>query len=245
MKIFILAILVSITVIACSTETRQLFFDIQPPTAEELAAQSRKEKAAQRNGMDKKGLMGIGMLFPELNDDSPPPEIEKIKEWEKVEEMLPKDEEDNVDWSAALEQGLIRPRVGDDLRTLLMSTFQWDFIIRYVEDEEDSETDDDEEEEGSETEDDEEDEVVEGAPREEDAYFPHSAHTEWLSCRNCHMSIYPYRRNPATMKEMKKGASCGICHGKNTKKTIAFTLKACDRCHLYSEDDDEEEKDEG
>ena len=60
-----------------------------------------------------------------------------------------------------------------------------------------------------------------------EAYFPHSAHTEWLGCKNCHMSLYPYKRNPATMKEMRKGASCGACHGK-----VAFALKQCKRCHL-------------
>ncbi len=61
-----------------------------------------------------------------------------------------------------------------------------------------------------------------------DAWFPHSAHTEWLGCKNCHnVNLYPYRRNPATMKEMKKGASCGACHNK-----VAFSLRSCKRCHL-------------
>ena len=62
-----------------------------------------------------------------------------------------------------------------------------------------------------------------------EAYFPHSAHTQWLGCKNCHTGIYPYRRNPATMKEMRAGASCGTCHG---KKNVAFSLKQCKRCHL-------------
>jgi len=65
-------------------------------------------------------------------------------------------------------------------------------------------------------------------PRNE-AYFPHSAHTEWLGCKNCHISLYPYKRNPATMKEMKKGESCGNCHG---KENVAFALRQCKRCHL-------------
>ena len=60
-----------------------------------------------------------------------------------------------------------------------------------------------------------------------EAWFPHSAHTAWLDCTNCHTAIYPYQRNPATMKEMRDGASCGACHGK-----VAFSLKNCKRCHL-------------
>lgn len=224
-KAVTLALIVLLAVVACSTETRQLFFDIQPPSAEDLAEQSRKQKTSQTGAHNFNEQMGIALLFPQLNKNAPVPEIEKVKEWEKVEEMLPKDEEDNVDWSAALNQGLIRPRPGKDPATLLMSTFQWDFIMKYVETDED-------EEKGKGKEDDE----AGYSPKEEDAYFPHSAHTQWLSCKNCHMSIYPYRRNPATMKEMKQGASCGVCHGRNENKTIAFTLKACDRCHLYSED---------
>ncbi len=60
-----------------------------------------------------------------------------------------------------------------------------------------------------------------------DAYFPHSAHTVWLGCENCHTRLYPYKRNPASMREMRKGASCGVCHG-----NVAFSLKQCKRCHL-------------
>ncbi len=60
-----------------------------------------------------------------------------------------------------------------------------------------------------------------------DAWFPHSAHTEWLGCKNCHnVNLYPYRRNPVKMKQIKKGESCGACHGK-----VAFSLKSCKRCH--------------
>jgi len=57
-------------------------------------------------------------------------------------------------------------------------------------------------------------------------YFPHSAHTAWLGCKNCHTAIYPYRRNPVKMQDVRKGESCGRCHGK-----VAFSLKACNRCH--------------
>ena len=214
---------VMLTVFACSTETRQLFFDIQPPTAEKLTKKSPKQKDSTVSRAQGEGFAmssSMFMLPSVINENAPPPAIEEVMDWEKAEEMLPKDEEDNVDWSAALRQGLIRPRTGSDPRTLWMTSFQWDFVIRATEEEDEDEDEDDEDE------DDEE------GGNEDDAYFPHSAHTQWLSCKNCHMTIYPYRRNPATMKEMKKGKSCGVCHGKDK---VAFSLKACDRCHLNSE----------
>ena len=236
MKYFTLISTILVTLIACSTETRQLFFDINPPTAEELAEQSREKQQAESSTTQLKQNKNnkSTLLFPAfMDDDLPPPAIEKVMEWEKVEEMLPKDEEDNVDWSEALRLGLIRPRTGSDPRTIWMTTFQWDFIIPAAVEEDDDEEEDDEEEDDADKDDtdDDEDEDDDDA-NEDDAYFPHSSHTQWLSCKNCHMTIYPFRRNPATMKEMKKGKSCGVCHGKNK---VAFSLKACGRCHLNSE----------
>ena len=185
--------------ISCNTATRQLFFDIQPPTAAELAEKERQEKVRREATLalvedqptDTKKPFSTG-----LNNDQPPPPIEDILNWEEALEMLPKDYKKKVDWSAALEQGLIRPRTGADPMSPYSTIFKWDFII------------------------------AADKPKNE-AYFPHSAHTEWLGCKNCHMTIYPYKRNPATMKEMRKGASCGTCHGK-----VAFSLKQCKRCHL-------------
>ena len=187
--------------VSCSTSSRQLFFDIEPPTAAEIAAKNRRENARREAVVDE-GIsqyndsksLGAGSN----SDNQPRPEIESVTSWEQVQELLPKDYKKKVDWAAAVEQGLIRPRVGADPTTKYVKAFQYDFIM------------------------------PDEKPKNE-AYFPHSAHGQWLSCRNCHMTIYPYKRNPATMKEMKKGASCGVCHGKNN---VAFSLSNCKRCHL-------------
>jgi c(7)-type cytochrome triheme protein len=182
--------------ISCSTSTKQLFFDIPPPSRQELAEQARlvaELEAVDAPEQESSGFPGFGQI-----DDQPRPEIDSIDDWERVLEMLPKDYKKKADWSAALEQGIVRPRTGADPSTQFASIFQWDFII-------------------------------EAEKPKNEAYFPHSAHTKWLGCKNCHMSIYPYKRNPATMKEMKAGASCGTCHGKDN---VAFSLKQCKRCHL-------------
>ena len=183
--------------VSCSTGTRQLFFDIPPPNKEKLAEQARLQAELEAVDLPEQEDNQFSM-FQALDNNQPRPEIESLNSWEDVLEILPKDYKKKADWSAALEQGIVRPRPGEDPRALLATIFQYDFIIAAEK------------------------------PKNE-AYFPHSAHTEWLGCKNCHMTIYPNKRNPATMKEMKKGASCGTCHGKDN---VAFSLKQCKRCHL-------------
>ncbi|OIJ73509.1 MAG: hypothetical protein A2V21_304050 [Deltaproteobacteria bacterium GWC2_55_46] len=61
--------------------------------------------------------------------------------------------------------------------------------------------------------------------------FPHSVHTYWLSCNNCHPKIFipEAGANPITMDEIFQGQWCGRCHGK-----VAFTFwprDNCVRCH--------------
>jgi c(7)-type cytochrome triheme protein len=190
-----------VVAVSCSMKTRQIFFDIQPPSAEELAEQARQDEARREATLDALDNQQTDSktLFPGVADDNQPrPAIEDTLDWETALEMLPKDYKKQADWAAAMEQGIVRPRGGADPMAQYAAIFQWDFIIAAEK------------------------------PKNE-AYFPHSTHTKWLGCKNCHMTIYPYKRNPATMKEMRKGASCGTCHGKNN---VAFALKQCKRCHL-------------
>jgi c(7)-type cytochrome triheme protein len=59
--------------------------------------------------------------------------------------------------------------------------------------------------------------------------FPHSSHTMWLDCSNCHPSIFipKANANPIKMPEILQGKWCGVCHGK-----VAFPpIYSCDRCH--------------
>lgn len=58
--------------------------------------------------------------------------------------------------------------------------------------------------------------------------FPHSPHTKWLTCQNCHPAIFLPQRggNFITMADIMQGKYCGVCHGK-----IAFPPLECARCH--------------
>jgi len=59
--------------------------------------------------------------------------------------------------------------------------------------------------------------------------FPHSSHTRWLTCVNCHDEIFTSKAgdNPINMTKIFLGQYCGVCHGK-----VAFTPTfSCERCH--------------
>lgn len=64
--------------------------------------------------------------------------------------------------------------------------------------------------------------------------FPHLAHTEWLTCANCHPAIFLPQKgaNPVTMSDIIQGKYCGVCHGK-----VAFPpTMNCGRCHSVPRD---------
>ena len=67
-----------------------------------------------------------------------------------------------------------------------------------------------------------------GSPGLLGAYFPHSAHTQWLTCESCHPVIFPQRGTQLSMAKILSGEYCGKCHTK-----VAFPIaKGCKRCHV-------------
>jgi len=186
---------------ACSDETLNLFFDIPPPTQEELASEAARElEKAAAEAKAARNAAAAGTALVPLAEEGEPPAIEAVKSWEQAEEMLPKDDMDQVDWVEALEQGIIRPRAAiGGRRRGLAADFKFDFFLP-------------------------------GPDPSFDAFFPHSVHTEWLSCESCHPKIFRVRGTEITMDEVFAGNYCGKCHG-----TVAFGLDACTRCHTAME----------
>lgn len=64
-----------------------------------------------------------------------------------------------------------------------------------------------------------------------DVIYPHKVHTMWLTCTNCHPSIFPMNAKQAnammTMPLIAAGEFCGKCHNR-----VAFPLSDCERCHI-------------
>lgn len=187
---------------SCSDETLSLFFDIPPPTEQEKAERAAAKQQAAAAAAAAAAQPGAQAAVVE--DQAERPEIESILDWNKASELLPKDDLDEVDWTAALREGIIKPRAsiagGVDPET---KVFKWDFYLA-------------------------------GPDPESDAYFPHSEHTRWLTCESCHPAIFPYRElgmagsedHAIYMDQLFAGEYCGKCHG-----AVAFVLDSCNRCH--------------
>ena len=60
-----------------------------------------------------------------------------------------------------------------------------------------------------------------------DVAFPHSVHSYWLSCDNCHPAIFNRKSWGLTMDKILHGEYCGRCHDK-----VAFPIRECYRCHM-------------
>ncbi len=179
-------------VTSCSDKTMSLFFDIPPASQQEASGEAAPTRSGNMAGTS--GPEGAGATSGMVAAEAERPEIEGIFDWEEASGMLPQDMMGGVDWVAALEQGLIRPRPGPAKATA-SPKFNLDFFLP-------------------------------GPDTAFDAYFPHSAHTPILECKNCHTTIFRYRNNNITMTDLYEGKYCATCHGK-----VAFGLEACSRCH--------------
>ncbi len=119
----------------------------------------------------------------------------------KAIDALPKDGTGNVSWTAAVMNGFINPKGSLDPDEDEDPVFNLNIFIEAK------------------------------VPLMANVIFPHSIHTYWLSCNNCHPKIFipEAGANPITMDEIFKGEWCGRCHGK-----VAFTFwprSNCTRCH--------------
>ena len=133
--------------------------------------------------------------------DTVRPLIEGTLDPDSAVVLLPKDAAGNIDWMEALETGVIKPRdfLPDSQPPVrLPGEFAFAFDFFFP-----------------------------GPSEMFDAFFPHSAHTEWVDCTQCHGRVFKYQDNEVTMAEILQGQWCGECHGK-----VAFpAVTGCERCH--------------
>lgn len=120
----------------------------------------------------------------------------------KALESLPKDTDGKVNWTAAVVNGYINPKGSLDPEAVDEAPLHLNVFIEAK------------------------------VPLMANVMFPHSIHTYWLSCNNCHPKIFipEAGANPITMDEIFNGQWCGRCHGK-----VAFTFwprENCIRCHI-------------
>ena len=70
--------------------------------------------------------------------------------------------------------------------------------------------------------------ILENTKEMPNVRFPHSTHSYWLDCSNCHDRIFIPRigSNQMDMNKIFRGQFCGVCHNK-----VAFTTYMCETCH--------------
>ena len=175
----------TLLLVGCSRRLLSVFFDVPPDTG-------AKETAVQ--------VVTTPALSFAVPVDTVRPPIEDTLDPDSVKVLLPRDHAGNIDWMAALNEGIIKPRntLPGDTPNLDRDgfLFGFDFYFKNV------------------------------TPMF-DAFFPHSSHTKWVACNQCHPRIFRHRGTKITMGEIVQGKYCGECHGK-----VAFPLTtACERCH--------------
>lgn len=134
----------------------------------------------------------------------PPPRVEVLPDkeptdWAAMRDQLPKDDDGVVDWVKALDEKAITPKPG-----IKADAEDQDVLDKNVE------------------------LVPKGKP-DMKVTFRHKTHTAWLVCDNCHDAIFQPKKGAdlITMKKIKAGEYCGVCHGK-----VAFDVdQGCSRCH--------------
>ncbi|HEX4931846.1 MAG TPA: c(7)-type cytochrome triheme domain-containing protein, partial [Gemmatimonadaceae bacterium] len=169
----------------CGRRALAVFFDIPEPA----------QPAGTRPVSPDSSLLRTMPGVPQL----PPPAFESTLDPDSAVAMLPRDNAGNIDWQAALRQGVIRPRPtlpGRPIPDTVAFRFNFDFFFP-------------------------------GPDTTFDASFPHSTHTQWVNCNQCHSRIFKYRDAPIKMADIFQGKYCAECHGK-----VAYpVVTGCERCH--------------
>jgi c(7)-type cytochrome triheme protein len=170
--------------VACSSQPPVLamIFDIPPPGQD--PGRAPVIHSVRRIPFVDQSIATVTKEYQQLLDDR-----EKDgapTNWGEIFKKLPKDDDDNIDWMAALEKKLIKPSAGIDPNTPDGKTMDADIELS-----------------------------TSGKP-ERMVVFSHAVHTQWLACANCHTAIFEKDAGSAkiTMDAIDDGKYCGVCHDK-------------------------------
>lgn len=203
-KQLVSAIVVAGLLAACSAA---LFLDgadkkPPPPTHKVRRDLQREIDTLERELVEVRKALEVARSAQELGDEQAVSPAEEAKTWAEAARLLPKDYAGQPDWVQALAEGTITPRPGLDPATPEQAVFDLDVGF------------------------------ADAADNMYHQDYSHAVHTQWLTCKNCHPSIFPLERDrrssrPVTLADIKAGKACGVCHG-----TVAFAAdQACARCH--------------
>jgi len=203
--------LVLALIAGCSTESRQrwlpYFFDgvpeagkPQPPASRKIRQDLQREVEALRleNADLRAALQARADAARGAEGERP---VERAQTLAEAEALLPRDASGVVDWSGAIDSGVIKPRPGLDTSAPTQAVFDLDV------------------------------KVTGGRHPFFTSGFRHAPHTRWLACGSCHPALFPLvagsPRPAVTMASLREGQSCGFCHGRVTFGVDS----RCSACH--------------
>ncbi len=205
--------LAALALAGCSAQTRQkllpVFFDgvpkegepTPPPPTRRVRRDLLREIEDLKRQLAEAREAGKARKEGALPEEAPPLPVEQAKTWEEAAKLLPKDAAGRADWVQALKTGTVAPRPGLEPKAPEQAVLELDV------------------------------DLASSPSKLFSVTFPHSAHTRWLTCGNCHPAIFPLKRQAAptvvTMAKIQAGQYCGACHGR-----VAFGAEGrCARCH--------------
>lgn len=205
---------------SCGREARYrtmtvLFEDVPPPSIE--AAPEPVVRPPRRPAPPE----------PEPDPLATPPmaasaSLEPLETWDDVVRVVPKDQNGNPDWTAALEERVVAPRskIDDDANAAEAAApdaASPEAVAKAVAEAASAPPPRDLE-------------LASASDRAFDVQFSHRKHGNWLSCENCHPAPFAEGSAAATRKpgESHDAKHCASCHGK-----VSFDIgTGCLTCHL-------------
>ncbi len=200
--ILVLALGGSLVLAGCSQKALSFFFDGVQKGPPPPTSRVRRDLLQEIESLKRKlAEAEAAAKAKEKPAGAPQRAAEKATTWEEADATLPKDAAGNVDWVQAMKTDAIAPRPGLDPKVPEQAALDLDV------------------------------DLTSSPSKLFSITYPHGAHTQILTCGNCHPTIFPLgkKAEPAvlTMAKIRAGQYCGACHGR-----VAFSVEQeCARCH--------------
>jgi len=184
--IFVALVLTVLILAACSEGVRDktisFLFDNPPKQGEGWKLLKERPPSPQH----KKAAVKKAGPQSEVAKEKEKRAVEKLRRFEQVAAILPKDQAGGIDWAKALREEKILPRPGLEADAKAQPVLPLDV------------------------------ELVPASFPLFAVTFSHASHTTWLTCTSCHPEIFQMSKgaDPITMDKIFAGKFCGQCHGK-------------------------------
>lgn len=128
MKPKFIPLLAVIFLAACSNDMLSIFFDVPPPTAEELAQE--RAKAAARLRAEQNKVVVDEPVSIKLPPHKLAGKLAAAKSWDEAKKYLPMRADGQADWMVAMDRNIIQPRTHIGTDRASKAVFGYDFFIR-------------------------------------------------------------------------------------------------------------------